>query len=106
LRYGKGEDNPFPSFLLSPPDSFLSWWPTSDQRIVDHFSVLKHPSSPEKHIAHRVKRRVFKHNPSEIPKSAVITLPLHKNYMKREVGVLKNLYSGTFKRFATQFSSI
>jgi|GEM_PF-3653216 len=28
------------------------------------------------------------------------------NYIKREVGVVKNLYSGTFKRFATQFSSI
>jgi len=26
--------------------------------------------------------------------------------MKREVGVLENLYSGTSKRFATQFPSI
>jgi hypothetical protein len=26
--------------------------------------------------------------------------------MKREVGVLENLYSGTSKRFATQFSGI
>jgi hypothetical protein len=34
------------------------------------------------------------------------TLQLHKNYIKREVGVLKNLNSGTFKRFATQFSSL
>jgi len=35
-----------------------------------------------------------------------ITLQLNKDYKKREVGVVKNLYSGTFKRFATQFSSI
>ncbi len=34
------------------------------------------------------------------------TLQFHKNYIKREVGVLKNLYSGTFKHFVTQFSSI
>ncbi len=26
--------------------------------------------------------------------------------MKREVGVLESLYSGTFKRFATQFSNL
>ena len=35
-----------------------------------------------------------------------LTLQLHKNYMKREVGVLERLYSGTFKRFATEFPSI
>jgi hypothetical protein len=35
-----------------------------------------------------------------------LTLQLHKNYMKREVGVLESLYSGTFKRFATKVSSI
>jgi len=31
---------------------------------------------------------------------------LHKNYMKREVGVLESLYSGTFKWLATKVSSI
>ena len=36
----------------------------------------------------------------------VFTLQLHKNYMKREVGVLEILYSGTFKWLATKVSSI
>jgi len=33
------------------------------------------------------------------------TSQLHKNYIKREAGVLENLYGGTFKRLATLFSS-
>jgi len=33
------------------------------------------------------------------------TSQLRKNYIKREAGVLENLYSGTFKRLATLFSS-
>jgi len=31
----------------------------------------------------------------------LLNLQLLKNYIKREVGVVKNLYSGTFKHFAT-----
>ena len=35
----------------------------------------------------------------------MITSQLRKNYIKREAGVLEKLYSGTFKRLATLFSS-
>ena len=35
----------------------------------------------------------------------MFTSQLRKNYKKREVGVLEKLYSGTFKRLATLFSS-
>jgi hypothetical protein len=35
-----------------------------------------------------------------------LRLQLHKNYRKGGVGVLENLYSGTSKRFATQFPSL
>jgi hypothetical protein len=31
---------------------------------------------------------------------------LHKNVPKRRLGMLGNLYSGTFKRFATVFPSV
>jgi hypothetical protein len=34
------------------------------------------------------------------------TSPLHKNVPKRRLGMLGNLYSGTFKRFATSFSRV
>ena len=37
--------------------------------------------------------------------SKKLTSQLRKNYITREVGVLKNLDSGTFKRLATPFSS-
>jgi len=35
----------------------------------------------------------------------LLSSQLRKNYIKREAGVLENLYSGTFIRLATLFSS-
>jgi len=47
-------------------------------------------------------QKKFKNNNFEL---CHLTSQLRKNYKKREVGVLEKLYSGTFKRLATLFSS-
>jgi hypothetical protein len=38
-------------------------------------------------------------------RSSYLHLPVHKKRFKKQLGVLENLYSGTFKRFITPLPS-